>query len=266
MIELLTSAQNPRIKQFLQLTEKSRERNKLGLFVAEGRKEIGIALRSGYRIKELFVCLSIWEGLNGAKGDPLPTADKTWAISEAIFEKLAYRKTTDGLLAIAYQGDLGLNHLSLSDNPFVIVLESVEKPGNLGAILRTADAVGADAVIVCDRHTDVYNPNVVRSSLGCLFSVPVAICSSEEAFAWLEAKGIRILAAELQASIWYHETDMRVPTAIVMGTEAYGLTPYWIEHAHQRVKIPMLEQVDSLNVSISTTILTYEAKRQRGFK
>lgn len=264
-METLTSLQNRKIKQFLLLTDKARERNKNALFVAEGRKEIGIAIKAGYRIQDLFVCEEIWNGVNGSKGDPLPVAEHTWAITTAIFEKMAYRKTSDGILAIAFQALLSLDSLPLGKNPFFIVLESVEKPGNLGAILRTADAMKASGVIVCDPQTDVYNPNVVRSSLGCLFSVPIARCSSLEAMAWLKSHQVQVLAAELEAADWYHQTDMSKATAIVMGTEADGLTEFWIQGADKRIKIPMLGQVDSLNVSVSTAVLAYEAMRQRNF-
>lgn len=264
-MEYLSSLQNKKVKQFLLLTDKARERNKSGLFVAEGRKEIGIAVKAGYKILDLFVCEEIWNDANGSKGDIIPAAEHTWSISLPVFEKMAYRKSSDGILAIAYQAKLSLEDMKVGEHPFFIVLESVEKPGNLGAILRTADATHVTGVIVCDPQTDVYNPNVVRSSLGCLFSVPVARCSSVEAMEWLRSHHIQILAAELEASEWYHKTDMCPGTAIVMGTESEGLTPFWIEGADRRIKIPMLGQVDSLNVSVSTAVLAYEAMRQRDF-
>lgn len=264
-METLSSLQNRKIKQFLLLSDKARERNKCALFVAEGRKEIGIAIKAGYRIQDLFVCEEIWNGVNGSKGDQLPAAENTWGITLPIFEKMAYRKSSDGILAIAFQAKLSLETMEVGRNPFFIVLESVEKPGNLGAILRTADAMKATGVIVCDPQTDVYNPNVVRSSLGCLFSVPIARCSSSEAMDFLKSHRVQILAAELTSSDWYYQTDMREATAIVMGTEADGLTDFWIQGADRRIKIPMLGQVDSLNVSVSTAVLAYEAMRQRNF-
>jgi TrmH family RNA methyltransferase len=146
------------------------------------------------------------------------------------------------------------------------VLEAVEKPGNLGAILRTADAAAVDAVIVCDPLCDLYNPNVVRSSVGCLFTVQTAVCSSQQALDWMRRHKINILAAELQASQWYHQTDMRLSTAIVMGTEADGLSSFWLNNADERIKIPMRGYIDSLNVSVSTAVLCFEAMRQRGFR
>ena len=155
--------------------------------------------------------------------------------------------------------------LSIKNNPFIIILEAVEKPGNLGAILRTADAAQVDAVIVCDPQTDVYNPNAIRSSVGCIFTVPVAVCSSTEALAWLKQQGITSYAAELQASEWYQDVNYTTPSAIVMGTEADGLTDFWLNNADKRIKIPMRGKIDSLNVSVSTAVITFEAMRQRGF-
>lgn len=265
-MEPLSSAQNPKIKQFLLLAEKARERNRSGLFVAEGKKEIGIAAKSGYSLQELFVCPELWETAQGLNKIPLPRAARYWSISAALFEKMAYRSHSDGLLAIARQKPLSLESLPPKQNPLYFVLESVEKPGNLGAILRTADAVGASGVIVCDPQTDVFNPNVVRSSLGCLFSVPVARCTSEEALSWLRERKIQLLAAELNAAQEYHCVDLGIPTALVLGTEAEGLTDFWIQGADGRIKIPMLGQVDSLNVSVSAAVLAYEAMRQRNFK
>ncbi len=221
---------------------------------------MGLALQAGYALKTLFVCPEIF-----GEGGELPRAGQSFEVSQSVFEKMAYRSGSDGLLAVAEQRDLRLQNLQLSANPFIIVLESVEKPGNLGAILRTADAAQADAVIVCDPQCDVYNPNAVRSSIGCIFTQQVACCTSPEALDFLRKRGIKTLAAELQASAWYHETDMRQPCAIVMGTEADGLTDFWLKNADARVKIPMRGKIDSLNVSVSTAVITFEAMRQRGF-
>jgi len=158
-----------------------------------------------------------------------------------------------------------LDTLQLPEKPFIIVLESVEKPGNLGAILRTADAAGVDAIIVCDPQTDFYNPNVIRSSIGCIFTKQVIACGSKEALQWMKQKDIRIFATDLAASEWYHETDFTQPSAIVMGTEADGLTNFWLRNADSRIKIPMRGYIDSLNVSVSTAVITFEAMRQRKF-
>jgi TrmH family RNA methyltransferase len=168
-------------------------------------------------------------------------------------------------VALAKPKTHSLSDIRLSDNPFVIILEAVEKPGNLGAVLRTADAAAVDAVIICDPQTDLYNPNVIRSGVGGLFTVQTAVCSSEEALVWLSTNGISTFAAELQAADFYQDTDFRQPSAIVMGTEADGLSAFWLKNATTRVKIPMRGEIDSLNVSVSTAIITFEAMRQRGF-
>lgn len=187
-------------------------------------------------------------------------------VSESVFEKLAYRESSDGILALAKPRPHSLSDLVLPENPFIIVLEAVEKPGNLGAILRTADAAKADAVIICDPLTDLYNPNVIRSSVGCLFTVQVGISDNMEALSYLKQKNIETFAAELTSSKWYQDIDFTSPSAIVMGTEADGLTSFWLDNADQRIKIPMRGAIDSLNVSVSTAVITFEAMRQRGFR
>lgn len=261
----ITSTQNPRIKQLLRL-EKARERKEQNLFVIEGYKEINLALAHHFEFIALYHCPEI-------SGDraahhllfSLPETVEVIEVTKQVFARIAYRDNSDGMLAVARQRTYTLKNIQPSPCPLLIVLESVEKPGNLGAILRTADAASVDAVLVCDPHTDLYNPNVVRSSIGCLFTRPVVCCSSEEAYRWMQQQHIRTLAAELTAATWYHQTDMSGPTALVMGTEADGLTPYWLEHADARIKIPMCGAIDSLNVSVSTAILTFEAMRQRNF-
>jgi len=259
-MEKITSLQNPRIKSVVTLIEKARERNSSGLFVVEGAREVGLAQQAGYSLKTLFVCPEIF----GATQIP-PEAEQVFEVSPSVFEKMVYRSSSEGLLAVVEQRDLSLKNLRLSANPFVVVLEAVEKPGNLGAILRTADAAKVDAVLVCDPACDVYNPNAVRSSIGCIFTVQVACCTSAEALEFLRKRKVKTLAAELQASQWYHETDMRQPSAIVMGTEADGLTDFWLKNADARIKIPMRGAIDSLNVSVSTAVITFEAMRQRSF-
>lgn len=224
-----------------------------------------LARAGGYRIDSVYVCGELF-----AKSDypdvldGLPDANR-FDVSREVFEKLSYRTGSDGLIALAEPKRHGLDTLRLPENPFVIVLEAVEKPGNLGAILRTADAACADAVIVCDTATDIYNPNVIRSSVGCVFTVPVAVGGSGDTLAFLRERGIRTFAAELRAAEWYHEADFRGASAIVMGTEADGLTDFWIDGVDARIKIPMRGAIDSLNVSVSTAIITFEAMRQRGF-
>ncbi|GBU07493.1 hypothetical protein AwDysgo_08240 [Bacteroidales bacterium] len=186
-------------------------------------------------------------------------------VDKEVFQKIAYREGSDGLLALAKAKAHTLGQLSLPSNPFLILIESVEKPGNLGAILRTADAARVDAVIVCDPLTDIYNPNTIRSSIGCVFTVPLATCTKEEAFEFFKSNNIQSYAAELTASQWYHDTDFRGASAILMGTEADGLSEFCLQNASARIKIPMRGCIDSLNVSVSAAIITFEAMRQRGF-
>ncbi|MDR3184338.1 MAG: RNA methyltransferase [Prevotellaceae bacterium] len=261
---LITSLRNPKISNVITLKEKSRERHAHGLFVVEGAREIGHALLSGYRLDALYMCSNI--GAAALFEQSLPPSARVYPVSGEVFAKMAYRENSDGLIAVMQLDKLSLENVKLSRNPFVVIMEAVEKPGNLGAVLRTADAASADAVLVCDPHTDLYNPNVIRSSIGCVFTQQVVACSSESALHWLHAKGIKSFAAALDAPQAYHETDFTQPCAIVMGTEASGLTAFWLEHADARIKIPMRGKIDSLNVSVSTAVLTFEAMRQRGFK
>jgi TrmH family RNA methyltransferase len=242
------------------LKEKAHERRAQGLFVVEGMREIRQALTSGFALDALFVCEAIGDAERFARS--LPSAP-VFPVSSAVFAKMAYRDNSDGLIAVMPQRPLPLDDIQLSANPFVILLEAVEKPGNLGAVLRTADAAAADAVIICDPHTDLYNPNVIRSSIGCVFTQQVAACSSAEALRWLRARSIAVYAASLGAAQWYHDTDFTPPSAVVMGTESSGLTPFWLTHADAQIKIPMRGTIDSLNVSVSTAVLAFEAMRQR---
>lgn len=271
--ELITSGQNPKIKELLALQEKSRERRRQGLFVVEGRRELEHCLDAGFTPDTIFICPEIFschpearpELVEGRSEGSYPFGDrcKTFHVSPEVYEKIAYRGGTEGIIAEMRYKERKLEDIKLSENPLVIVLESVEKPGNLGAVLRSADAAGADAVIICDPLTDLYNPNLIRSSVGAAFSVPCVACSSEACIGWLKAHGLQILTAQLQDSSPYYDVDMCRPTAIVMGTEATGLTPQWREAADAHIRIPMLGRVDSLNVSVSAAVLMYEAVRQR---
>jgi RNA methyltransferase, TrmH family len=263
-MERITSLQNPRVKQIVQLS-KSRERREQNLIVVEGAREIGLAMDAGYRPEALYVCPDIYAKSEYPNLLKRMDPGKTTEFASSVFEKVAYREGSDGLLALFKPKAHRLSDLRLTENPFIIVLEAVEKPGNLGAVLRTADAAQADAVVICDPLTDLYNPNTIRSSVGCLFTVPVAVCSSEEALDFMQTHKIKTFAAELQASSWYQDCDFRGPSAIIMGTEADGLTNYWLKNAEKRIKIPMRGKIDSLNVSVSTAVLTFEAMRQRGF-
>lgn len=263
-MEKITSLQNSRIKNIVKLS-KSRERQEQNLFFFEGAREMSLALVSGYEIDSVFVCPELFDKTDYPDVLDAISENKLFEVSAAVFEKIAYREGSDGLLVLAKPKGHSLQDMKLSKNPFIIILEAVEKPGNLGAILRTADAAQVDAVIICDPATDLYNPNAIRSSVGCLFTVQTAICTSQEALTYLQKKEIKSFAAELQASHWYQDTDFTLPSAIVMGTEADGLTDFWLRNADARIKIPMRGKIDSLNVSVSTAVLTFEAMRQRGF-
>ena len=261
MIVKITSLQNPKIKLLLQLQQKSSERRKAELFVVEGRRELMHCMEAGYEVDTVFWCPSVEVGTEPIPS--LPEGVRLFEVSKDIYERVAYRGSTEGIIAEVRTRQQSLADLQLGASPLVVVVERVEKPGNLGAILRSADAAGVDAVIVCDPLTDLYNPNLIRSSIGGIFSVPCVACTSEECIAFLKQRGIQILTAQLQDSHLYYDTDMRRPTAIVMGTEATGLTDQWREAADAHIRIPMLGRIDSLNVSVSAAILMFEAVRQR---
>ena len=255
---MITSTQNPRIKHLLLLQQKSAQRKKDGLFVVEGRRELEHCLAAGYTVRAVFVC----EEIVGTHLS-LPQGAELVPVSRNVYERIAYRGGTEGVVALAETRLISLNELHLSASPLIVVLESVEKPGNLGAVLRSADAAGADAVVVCDPLTDLYNPNLIRSAVGALFTMPCVACTTEECITFLKEKSIRILTAQLQDSHLYYDTPMSGPTAIVMGTESTGLTEQWRKAAEAHIRIPMLGRLDSLNVSVSAAILLYEAVRQR---
>ena len=263
---IITSTQNARVKHVVALQQKSALRRKEGLFVVEGRRELAHCLEAGYKVIECFILENLERLENLEILETLENLSPLFPVSPQVYEKMAYRGSTEGVIAVVREKQLSLNDLRLSSNPLVIVLERVEKPGNLGAVLRSADAAKADAVIVCDPLTDLYNPNLIRSSIGAVFSVPCVACSSEECIYFLKARGIQILTAQLQDSSLYYDTDMRRGTAIVMGTESTGLTDQWRQAADAHIRIPMLGQLDSLNVSVSAAILLFEAVRQRQSK
>ena len=257
----ITSLQNPKIKEIVAL-RKAGARKESGLAVVEGLREIQTAISAGIPVDSVFSCPELikedaFSTLPGITGKSL------FELTEPVFRKIACREGPDGWLALVKPPNLTLNDVRLSANPLVIVLEAVEKPGNLGAILRTADAANADAVVLCDPQTDIYNHNVVRSSIGCIFTRQVVACSSADAIAWLSAKRIAILAATPHGADSYTATDMRGPAAIVLGTEADGLSETWLSAATHRIKIAMKGSADSLNVSTSCAILVFEAIRQR---
>lgn len=261
----ITSVQNPRIKQLALLQQKSSERRRTGLFVVEGRRELQHCLNAGYEADSVFVCPDLLAADDASIRAFLSAFPPSicFEVTPAVYEKIAYRGTTEGLLAVVRARKTTLDSLPQKEDALYIVLESVEKPGNLGAVLRSADAAQADAVIVCDPLTDLYNPNLVRSSIGALFTVPCVACTTEACIRWLKSRRVRILTAQLQDSSLYYDTDMRAATAIVMGTESTGLTDAWRQAADAHIRIPMLGRLDSLNVSVSAAILLFEAVRQR---
>ena len=263
--EQITSAQNPKIKNLLALQEKSRTRREQGLFVVEGRRELGHALEAGFRPRTLYVREADLEALKELTAQAEAANPDCLAVTlpSPLYAKVAYREGTEGIIAVMETRPLSLEDLSLGEAPLIVVLESVEKPGNLGAVLRSADAARADAVVVCDPLTDLWNPNLIRASLGGVFTVPTVCATSEETIGWLRTRGIRILTAQLQDSSWYYDTDMTGGTALVMGTESTGLTDVWRRAADAHIRIPMLGRLDSLNVSVSAAILLFEAVRQR---
>lgn len=262
MTEHITSLQNPRVKRYIRLRDKSSARRSEGVFCVEGIREITHCLDSGYEIETLFcspsIALTTPECILSAH--PCPNIV---LVSDAVYARMALRGSTEGAVAIIHTRDKRLDDLDLSPTPLLAILESVEKPGNLGAVLRSADAAGIDAVIVCDPLTDLYNPNLIRASLGAVFTVPCITCSSSECISFLKANSIQILTAQLQDSSLYYDTDMAKATAIVMGTESTGLSQIWRDAADAHIRIPMLGRLDSLNVSVSAAILMFEAVRQR---
>lgn len=274
----ITSLQNPRVKEAVLLQEKAREREKRSLFVAEGVREITAAITSGFEVESLFFCPDIISSFSF----PIDSRTRLFSLPSNVYAKIAYRSTTEGVTAIVKSKHLTLEDLTplLSagsaaagkaeritvpscKNPLIIIAEAVEKPGNLGAILRTADAVGATAVLFCNPKTDLYNPNLIRASLGGVFTQKIVCCKTSDAIKWLKANKIIIYSAQLQDSVPYYGTDMTLPCAIALGSEADGISEEFRIASNKKIMIPMLGKLDSLNVSVSASILCYEALRQR---
>ena len=253
---MITSKSNPKIKNVVKL-QKSSERREQNRIIIEGRREIERAVACGFIVDTLFICNDI------LKESVSINANYVEEVTLEVFEKIAYREGSDGLLAVAIPKYADLKSFKPKKYPLIIVLETVEKPGNLGAIMRTADAAGVDAVIIADPRTDLYNPNAIRASIGTIFSVPLFACSSEECINWLRENDIKIYCTYLKASIDYLEADFRQGSAIVMGTEATGISDIWVDAADQNLIIPMNGIADSLNVSVTTAIVVFEAIRQR---
>jgi RNA methyltransferase, TrmH family len=253
----ITSLQNPRVKHIVKLREDKRQRKQDGLMLVEGYDEIQLALSAGYQPKTLFSAPEL-----ASRQIQAGNAEQL-TVNRAVFEKMSYRENPDGWLGVFPIPSMALDDLKASNSPLVMVAESIEKPGNLGAILRTADAAQVDAVLVCDPRVDIWNPNVVRSSRGALFSVPTVECDNASALKWLRSQNIRILAATPSAEVVYSDVNLSEPAAIAIGTEDEGLTDFWMSNADVKVRIPMMGKVNSLNVSVSTALIVYEAIRQR---
>jgi TrmH family RNA methyltransferase len=261
---LISSLQNPRVKAVVALRRRA-DRDEREEMIIEGYRELKRALDNRHVPSALFFCADLFMGAN--EPSLIQRCSEAGAelfdCTASVFTKMSYRDRPEGLLAVAPQVRGTLANLVLPSHPLLVVAEAIEKPGNLGTILRSADAAGVHAVIVCDRCTDINNPNVVRASIGTIFSLPVVEAGSAETLAWLRAHAIQILAATPHAEADYCDVDLTRGTALVVGTEQVGLSDQWMGAADLKVRIPMLGQADSLNVASATTILLYEAVRQR---
>jgi len=259
----ISSVRNSKIKNFLHL-QKARERKKQNLFVIEGMRETAMACQAGIRFTDVFYCPDILpeEKFLDFMHDHKLEAE-VYEVSKDVYRQIAYRKDSEGITGWAVPVYQDLRNWIPGPAPLYLILDRIEKPGNLGGILRTADAAGIDGVLVCDPGVDLYNPNVIRSSLGALFTVPIVLEEAEKVVAWLKNQGITLFCSTLKSSVPYTEADYMVPAAIVMGSEAWGVRRIWEEQASERIIIPMKGQVDSMNVSVSTAIVLFEAVRQR---
>ncbi|MGE5249651.1 MAG: TrmH family RNA methyltransferase [Bacteroidota bacterium] len=253
----ISSPQNPRVKHVVRLREDGRRRRREGLMLVEGHDELTQALDSGLQPQVVFTAPDL------ASRPMAGVPSEILTVSEPVFRKMSYRENPDGWLGVFPIPRRSLNDLALGQSPLLIIAESVEKPGNLGAILRTADAAGVDALLLCDPRVDLWNPNVVRASRGTLFTVPAVETDNASALAWLRSRHVQVLAATPSASTLYTAVDLRKPTAVAVGTEDEGLTGFWLANADQLILIPMLGKINSLNVSIAAAVIVYEALRQR---
>jgi TrmH family RNA methyltransferase len=253
----ITSLQNDRVKHIVKLREDKRQRQREGFMLVEGWDELTLALASGLKPQTIFTAPEL------ASRSLEVSSAETLSVSRLVFEKMSHREGPDGWLGVFPIPQRSLDDLKLGESPLVIIAESVEKPGNLGAILRTADAAGVDALLVCDPRVDLWNPNVIRASRGAVFAVPTVEVDNASALAWLKSKGMQVLAATPSAEMLYTAVDLTRPSAIAVGTEDEGLSDFWLSNADVQVLIPMLGKVNSLNVSVSTALITYEALRQR---
>jgi len=266
MHKQITSAQNSYIKELVQLKEKSRLRKQTQTFLIEGLREISLAIQGNYVIQTILAATSIIE--NAAIEKLINSVNyqiEVIEISNDVYRKLALRESTEGILAVAKSKDLTLKSIKFkNENPIILVAEAPEKPGNIGALLRTADAAGIDAVLIANPKTDIYNPNIIRSSIGCVFTTQIATGTTFEIISFLKEHHINIYAAALTASEEYQTIDYTKPSAIIVGTEATGLTDEWLQNTSKNIIIPMRGAIDSMNVSVSAAIILFEAVRQRG--
>jgi len=264
MTKQITSIQNPFFQQLVLLKYKSKARKTSGLFLIEGEREIILALKGDYRLETILYYPKLFseEQLKNLTTQQLNIIE----VSKEVYQKLAYRETTEGVIAVAKSKNLSLENIVFkTENPLILIAEAPEKPGNIGALLRTSDAANVDAVIIANPKPDLYNPNIIRSSVGCVFTNQIAVGTTSEIIQFLKENNINIFCAALQASVEYHTQDYTKPTAIVVGTEATGLTNEWLENATQNIIIPMQGEIDSMNVSVTAGILIFEAKKQRNF-
>ena len=247
----------------MQLQEKAKARKQSGTFLIEGQREIQLAIQGGYELETLLFFPELIDPISvNQLSQQIPLIE----INKEVYQKLAYRDTTEGILAIARSKSMQLSDLKLSNNPLILIAEAPEKPGKIGALLRTADAANLDAVIIANPKSDMYNPNIVRSSVGGLFTNQIAVGNTSEIITFLQQNNINFYSATLQNATSYHTQDFTQPTALVVGTEATGLSQEWRDKATQNINIPMQGAIDSMNVSVAAAILIFEAKRQRDFK
>lgn len=268
MHKKISSLQNPLIKELVQLKEKSRVRKKSGTFLLEGQREIELATLGTYTIEKIIYCsqISSFEKIELLESN-LHSSIEFLEVSKEVYQKIAYRETTEGILAVVNAKKHELENISFKrEKPLLLIAEAPEKPGNIGALLRTADAANVDAVLIANPKTDLYNPNIIRSSVGCLFTTQIATGTTDEILAYLKKHNITSYAAALKDdSEPYQEQDYKKASAIVVGTEATGLSDQWLYNASKKIIIPMNGKIDSMNVSVAASILIFEASRQRNF-
>lgn len=264
----ITSPSNPKIKKIAKLLKNGLERHKEKVIIVDGLREIKEALKAGWKILDFFYCPELIE--KNKKGleakNIIFLSSENYCLSKKVFNKISYKKTPDGFLAVFKQQIKSLKDFKIKNDPLILVLESIEKPGNLGGIIRTAYASGIDLIILNDQKTDLYSPNVIRSSTGFIFSVPLVLASIEETQEYFKKNNIPVFLTSMKESENYLEVNFKKGGAIVFGTEAFGLSNKWLKEKFKKIKIPMVNEVDSLNVSVSVGIIIYEALRQKNIK